>query len=294
MTADSLDNYNYEPASKQVSQEQRKHYWAVAIGLQAVDNLTVSSYVRETANAYISGEKTLAETGQLIRSYHRQNNVSEVSEYAEADLVSQRIVELLARATFYLAPRLLPQIHEYLFQDLDKAVYHPGEFKNERMIKQEEILNGDSVLYADPLVYSMSLTGAFNAEAAKMYTTFTEEEIKGFCHTIAFLWQVHPFYEGNTRTIAVFSELYLNFLGFSVTNEPFEKHAKYYRNALVRAIYRNVSAGIFPDESFLVTFYKNVLNLSQHALNNDELMCTALFENPRLLRNVEPSKAFHQ
>lgn len=290
MTADSQDNYNYESASEYISEEQRRHYWAVAMGLQAVDNLTVSSYVRERANAYISGETTLAETGQLIRSYHYQNNAS---EHAEADLVSQRIVELLARATFYLAPELLSHIHAYLFQDLDKNVYHPGEFKSERMIKQEEVLNGDSVLYADPLVYNMSLTGAFSAEAAKMYTTFTEEEIKGFCHTVAFLWQVHPFYEGNTRTIAVFSELYLNFLGFRVTNEPFEKHAKYYRNALVRAIYRNAPAGIFPNESFLVAFYKNALNLSQQDLNDSELMCPALFENPSLLRNIDPSKALH-
>ena len=290
MTADSQDNYNYESASEYISEEQRRHYWAVAMGLQAVDNLTVSSYVRERANAHISGETTLAETGQLIRSYHYQNNAS---EHAEADLVSQRIVELLARATFYLAPELLSHIHAYLFQDLDKNVYHPGEFKSERMIKQEEVLNGDSVLYADPLVYNMSLTGAFSAEAAKMYTTFTEEEIKGFCHTVAFLWQVHPFYEGNTRTIAVFSELYLNFLGFRVTNEPFEKHAKYYRNALVRAIYRNAPAGIFPNESFLVAFYKNALNLSQQDLNDSELMCPALFENPSLLRNIDPSKALH-
>ena len=290
MTADSQDNYNYESASEYISEEQRRHYWAVAMGLQAVDNLTVSSYVRERANAHISGETTLAETGQLIRSYHYQNNAS---EHAEADLVSQRIVELLARATFYLAPELLSHIHAYLFQDLDKNVYHPGEFKSERMIKQEEVLNGDSVLYADPLVYNMSLTGAFSAEAAKMYTTFTEEEIKGFCHTVAFLWQVHPFYEGNTRTIAVFSELYLNFLGFRVANEPFEKHVKYYRNALVRAIYRNAPAGIFPNESFLVAFYKNALNLSQQDLNDSELMCLALFENPSLLRNIDPSKALH-
>ena len=290
MTADSQDNYNYESASEYISEEQRRHYWAVAMGLQAVDNLTVSSYVCERADAYISGEKTLAETGQLIRSYHSHNNAS---EHAEADLVSQRIVELLARATFYLAPELLSHIHAYLFQDMDKNVYHPGEFKSERMIKQEEVLNGDSVLYADPLVYNMSLAGAFSAEAAKMYTTFTEEEIKGFCHTVAFLWQVHPFYEGNTRTIAVFSELYLNFLGFRVTNEPFEKHAKYYRNALVRAIYRNAPAGIFPNESFLVTFYKNALNLSQQDLNDSELMCPALFESPTLLRNIDPSKALH-
>ena len=55
------------------------------------------------------------------------------------------------------------------------------------MVKQEEILNGDSVLYADPITYDMSLRGAFSAEQTRAYTTLTDEELKGFCHTIAFL-----------------------------------------------------------------------------------------------------------
>ena len=47
------------------------------------------------------------------------------------------------------------------------AVYHPGEFKAERMVKQEDILNGDSVLYADPLAYEMALKGVFAPEQAQ-------------------------------------------------------------------------------------------------------------------------------
>ncbi len=35
------------------------------------------------------------------------------------------------------------------------------------MVKQEEILNGDSVLYADPMAYEMSLHGAFARESAR-------------------------------------------------------------------------------------------------------------------------------
>ena len=35
---------------------------------------------------------------------------------------------------------------------------------------------------------------------------------------------IHPFGEGNTRTTAVFTIKYLNSLGFSVNNEPFEKN----------------------------------------------------------------------
>lgn len=288
MSADSLDNFDYERASEHVSQAKREHYWAVAIGLQDVDGLAVSDYLRENARAYISGEKSLADVGSLVRSYHETGLHA---ESFEADLVSQRIVELLARGAFYLAPQMLSCIHAYLFQDLDPDVYHPGEYKSERMVKQEEILNGDSVLYADPLAYEMSLQGAFAAESAKTYGAFGKDELQGFCHTIAFLWQIHPFYEGNTRTVAVFSELYLNHLGFDVTNEPFERHARFYRDALVRAMYRNASAGIFPDDRFLVEFYENVLGFGKHELAREDLLCTKLFDDPSLLRNVDPKDA---
>lgn len=288
MSADSLDGFDYERAAEHASEAQRKHYWAIAIGLQDIDGLTVSEYLRDSAQAYISSEKSLSEVGALVRSYHE---AGEHADSAEADLVSQRIAELLARGAFFLSAEMLTRIHGYLFQDLDPSVYHPGEFKSERMIKQEEILNGDSVLYADPLTYDMSLRGAFASEAGKAYGAFGADELRGFCHTIAFLWQIHPFYEGNTRTVAVFSELYLNYLGFDVANDPFENNSRYYRDALVRAMYRNAAAGIFPDDRFLIAFYENALGLAEHELSREGLLCTSLFDNPSLLRNVDPKKA---
>ncbi len=285
----TLDAQSYEPFAPHTSKMSRAHYWAVAIGLQKVDGLEVSDYTKNTAENYIENAVPLDSVGKQIREYHANNLHAET---AQADLVSFRIAEVLSRCTFSYSPEILSKIHAHLFQDLNPEIYHPGEFKTERMIKQEEILNGDSVLYADPMTYTMSLNAAFNKEAAKAYTTFDTEEMKDFCHTIAFLWQVHPFYEGNTRTLAVFSEVYLNYLGFSATNEPFEKHSAYYRDALVRSTYRNAQAKIFPDESFLVAFYENLLSLANNKLDREKLICTELFENPSLLRNVNPREAF--
>ena len=70
MSADSLDNFAYLRATEHTSKTQRKHYWAVAIGLQAVDGLQVSKYLEDQARSYISGEKTLEEVGSLVRAYH--------------------------------------------------------------------------------------------------------------------------------------------------------------------------------------------------------------------------------
>ena len=160
------------------------------------------------------------------------------------------------------------------------------------MIKQEEILNGDSVLYADPLAYEMSLRMYFNSEREKDYgVKLAGEALESFVRSIAFLWQIHPFWEGNTRTIAVFSELYLNHLGFHVNNTPFEEHSRYYRDALVRAMYRNASAEISQDARYLTWFYDNLLNDAGHALEREGLICSALFEDPSLLKNLSPEDA---
>ena len=69
MSADSFDNFEYEKASEHTSQAARRHYWAVAIGLQDVDGLSVSPYLREVSSEYVAGNATLSETGRLIRRH---------------------------------------------------------------------------------------------------------------------------------------------------------------------------------------------------------------------------------
>ena len=52
---------------------------------------------------------------------------------------------------------------------------------------------------------------------------------------IAQIWQIHPFREGNTRSIIVFAVLFAQSLGFDVEHELFKEHANYVRNSLVWA-----------------------------------------------------------
>ena len=69
MSADSFDDFEYERASDHTSEAQRRHYWAVAIGLQDVDGLEVSDYLRAQSCSYVSGEKSLGEVGKLCLLY---------------------------------------------------------------------------------------------------------------------------------------------------------------------------------------------------------------------------------
>lgn len=295
MTADRPDDFPYEPKPEPNDPAVREGYWRVAMGLQEVDGLKPSPYLRELAHEHVRGVRELDETGRIIRAYYARREEGRCEAPAverEADLVSQRIVELLTSGAFALVPDMLAVIHGTLFQDLDTEAYRPGEYKTEALQKRESVLNGDSVAYADPSLVERSLAFLFDEERSRVYgIEFDEAQLEQFGRFVSRLWQVHPFVEGNTRTMAVFAVLYLRDLGFDVDSEPFERHARYFRDALVRANYRNAKAGILPDLRYVTRFLDNLLNGAGHELRSRELAAKALFDDPSLLRNVDPSQA---
>ena len=89
------------------------------------------------------------------------------------------------------------------------------------------------------------------------------------------IWQIHPFGEGNTRTTAVFAIKYLRSIGFSVNDDLFADNSWYFRNALVRANYRNVRKGIEPDMSFLINFFRNLIMGENNELKNRYMVVDA-------------------
>mgnify|MGYP002672607116 FL=1 len=90
------------------------------------------------------------------------------------------------------------------------------------------------------------------------------------------IWQIHVFGEGNTRTTAVFLIKYLRYLGFSATNDIFAKNAWYFRNALVRANYRNLKLGIHETTKYLELFLKNLLLNEKNELRNRDMYIGAI------------------
>ncbi|MDR2100467.1 MAG: hypothetical protein LBP40_06560 [Campylobacteraceae bacterium] len=77
------------------------------------------------------------------------------------------------------------------------------------------------------------------------------------------IWQIHPFGEGNTYTIAVFAIKYFRMLGFNVDNTLFKKYSEYFRDALVLANYHKEGKAV----KFLNNFTENFLLKSNHVLD---------------------------
>lgn len=211
--------------------------WSIATGLQQVDGLTPSVYLYETARRNIEGEISIEEAKKLIDSYYESKTArtEDDDDTEEADKVSARIAELLSEKSFSFTPNQLLSIHERLF----KGVFYnvkAGKLRDYNITKKEWVLNGDTVLYANADLVRDTLNYVFDTEKNFDYSKLSKEDaVKHLTRFVANIWQIHPFGEGNTRTAAVFTIKYLCSLGFEVSNEAFEKHSWYFRNALVRA-----------------------------------------------------------
>ena len=251
---------------------ERAQSWKTAIGLQAVDGLKPSSYLLETARRHIEGDISIEEVKSLIDSYY-QTQTSHTQDSAmteEADKVSANIAELLNEKTFTFSPMGYISIHRRIFNGVFKFA---GSLRDYNISKKEWVLRGDTVLYTSAAELRMTLDYDFAQEARFDYRTLSPSEmIVHFARFISGLWQIHPFGEGNTRTTAVFAIKYLRSMGFDVNNDLFAAHSWYFRNALVRANYRNYQKKVEPDFHFLEQFFRNLLLGEQNELKNRYLL----------------------
>lgn len=238
------------------------------IGLQDVDKLKNSSYFLSESSRYIKGEITLDELDEIVTSYYKSKPSSE-DRTEEADKIAVRIAKIISEDSFTFSVGQLLTIHRELFQGV---LNHPGELRTYNFTKKEWVLDGASVTYGDYRELEMTLLYDFEQEKKYKYNALTiDETIEHLAIFIANLWQIHVFEEGNTRTTAVFFIKYLRSLGFDVNNDIFAKNAWYFRNALVRANYNNISKGIFEDRSYLIKFLRNLILNEKNELKNREL-----------------------
>lgn len=245
-------------------QKREKGYaWQTAIGLQAVDDLKPSEYLIQTARQHIEGDITIEKAKQLIDSYYQSKTVrADIEDRTEeADKVSARIAEILSEKTFTFSPVEYITIHRRLFQGIYKFA---GKIRDYNITKKEWVLQGETVLYASADSIRETLDYDFMQEKNFSYKNLNiNEAITHIANFISGIWQIHAFGEGNTRTMAVFTIKYLRTLGFDISNEAFANHSWYFRNALVRANYNNLSKGIYATTEYIEAFFRNLI-LSEH------------------------------
>ena len=82
-----MDLDEYIVASEPHKRE-RAEAWKVAIGLQAVDGLQVSEYLKQTARRHIEGEITIDEVIELLNERDaKKSRLKEYTSYTRVDAV---------------------------------------------------------------------------------------------------------------------------------------------------------------------------------------------------------------
>lgn len=156
----------------------------------------------------------------------------ELLDSAEADYVVLRLKEIaLNKFEGDYHTEHFFRMHEYIFQDLfDWA----GQPRNISIYKEEDVLGGQSIEYSDPFDIVNDVHHVLTDMREKTWNSMdVDEASKEFCDSLARLWKIHPFREGNTRTTVTFCCQFIDDHGFTINRELFEKNARYVRTALV-------------------------------------------------------------
>lgn len=127
----------------------------------------------------------------------------------------------------------LKSLHKYIFGEIyDWA----GKEREVEIVKHEKVLGGLSVTYTFPTEIAKSANKCIkNLNTTDWNRLKINDKAKQFSRCTAELWQIHPFREGNTRTIITFACEFANKNGFPMDKELLSEHAGYTRDALVIA-----------------------------------------------------------
>ena len=241
------------------AQREKASYWQIAIGLQAVDGLKTSEYLQDTARRHIEGEITIDEARELVKQYYifKTTHDEDDADKEEADKVSANIIKILSSKTFDFSTEGFISLHRRIFEGVFK---HAGKIRDYDIIKKEWVLEGDTVNYLNFEDLRRAINYDLEQERDFSYKGISHDTmITHLSRFVSGLWQIHAFGEGNTRTTAVFTILYLRHIGFKVSNDMFAQHSWYFRNALVRANYKNAVKGIDYTPVYLERFFRNLL-----------------------------------
>lgn len=167
----------------------------------------------------------------ILRNMLDITNAEEL-EAVESDILYFKTTK--AEGLFSEAPlnfQTLLDLHKFLFGDIYDWAGNPRTID---IYKQERVLNGLSLDYEKP----QNIVDAGDAIIEEMnnipWTSMkTEEIIIAFSRLIAALWLVHPFREGNTRTIMQFGGIFAHRNKFELNTMFLNEQHKFLRNSLV-------------------------------------------------------------
>lgn len=108
----------------------------------------------------------------------------------------------------------IKDLHRHIFGDVYEWA---GEFRKIPIYKQEMILPGVSLEYAQPKEIQKQLKDTLEKMNSANWKDMKEDElVKEFTSFLSKIWRIHPFRDGNTRTTLAFGSIFAKEHGFEL------------------------------------------------------------------------------
>lgn len=134
-----------------------------------------------------------------INSYEKLNQ-------AEADICFVNLMKIDSIDINCFDENLIKKIHKFIFDDIfDWA----GEYRTVPLYKEEVVIPGLSLNYTNYNKIDEELKNKINELNSISWSDMSIKDISFiFARKLAIIWKIHPFRDGNTRTILSFAFLY--------------------------------------------------------------------------------------
>lgn len=156
-----------------------------------------------------------------------------VLDLVEAEQSRNNMMLLYEQGFEDFTPVGLCAIHQYLFGDIyDWA----GQYRIINIAKREKLLAGRSVWYSNDEDIQRDLDTAFAELHSRQWKElFRTEFVRELARCFPRIWQVHPFREGNTRTVVMMMTFFVEHYGYHMDQELMAASAGYVRDSFVMA-----------------------------------------------------------
>ena len=192
-----------------------------------------------------------------VKDYDELNKI-------EKKLLKERILTPEIVQSIKLDNELIKSIHRFYFEQLFNWA---GTFRSIPLYKEERFfIPGLSISYTQPEKIEDELKRAlYHFNSVRWQSLYKKDRAKEFALRLARLWKIHPFRDGNTRTVLGFAKIYAIEHGFPMdikllTNLLSRPKLKDGREGLsIRDMFVGASLDEYPEPDYLISIIERAM-----------------------------------
>ena len=152
----------------------------------------------------------------------------------ESDLTIVRLKQILETPDFEYSRDALLMLHKHMFEDIYPFA---GEIRKIDIEKSEKMLSGFPMIFSGSENISKNLQKVFKEQEVD-FNRNKNEVAQALARFMSSIWEIHPFREGNTRSIITYMMKYARHNELNLDEALLLNSFAYIRNALVMYVYQ--------------------------------------------------------